>query len=56
MIHAELRPPTTFPLDSGSLSLGVHSLRVVATQQDGMSASTTVNFSIGGDVGLLNDH
>ncbi len=45
----------SFTLDSGSLSLGVHSLRVVATQGDGMSSTITVNFSSEGTIGLLNN-
>ena len=44
----------TFPLDSGTLSLGVHSLRVVATQGDGMSSTMTIDFSAEGTVGVLN--
>ncbi|MDA4113260.1 MAG: protease pro-enzyme activation domain-containing protein [Thaumarchaeota archaeon] len=45
----------TFPLDSGSLSLGVHTLKVVATQTDGMSASTTVSFSAEGRLVVVNN-
>jgi hypothetical protein len=44
----------TFPLDSGTLSLGVHSLRVVATQGDGLSSTMTINFSAEGTIGVLN--
>ncbi|MGA2199247.1 MAG: protease pro-enzyme activation domain-containing protein [Nitrososphaerales archaeon] len=44
----------TFPLDSASLSLGVHTLRVVATQQDGLSASMTVSFSAEGSLAGVN--
>ena len=45
----------TFPLDSASLALGVHTLRVVAIQQDGMSASTTVSFSTEGALAGVNN-
>ena len=44
----------TFPLDSTSLSVGVHSLRVVAAQQDGMSASATISFSAEGNLASVN--
>ncbi len=44
----------TFPLDSASLSVGVHSLRVVAEQLDGMSASTTIGFSSEGKLAMVN--
>jgi subtilase family serine protease len=43
----------TFPLDSASLPLGVHTLRVVATQQDGISASATVSFSTEGGLAAV---
>jgi hypothetical protein len=45
----------TFPLDSASLALGVHTLRVVAIQQDGLSASTTVSFSTEGGLAGVNN-
>jgi hypothetical protein len=45
----------SFPLDSASLSLGVHTLSVVATQQDGLSASTAVSFSTEGRLTAVND-
>ncbi len=45
----------SFPLDSGALSLGVHTLSVVATQQDGMSSSTTVVFSAEGKLAAVNN-
>ncbi|MGD0638979.1 MAG: hypothetical protein ABSA72_13165, partial [Nitrososphaerales archaeon] len=53
VIH-ESQSSYTFPLDSGALSLGVHSLRVVATQADGMSSTMTINFSAEGTIGVLN--
>ncbi|MGA2664484.1 MAG: protease pro-enzyme activation domain-containing protein [Nitrososphaerales archaeon] len=46
--------PYAFALNSGSLSLGVHTLTVVATQQDGLSASSAVSFGAEGKLGGLN--
>ena len=47
-----------FPLDSASLSLGVHTLSVVATQDDGLSSTVAVSFSSEGTlsstIGSLN--
>lgn len=44
----------TVPLNAESLSPGVHALDVVATQQDGMSGSTTVLFSSEGKLAAIN--
>jgi len=38
----------SFPLDSATISVGVHTLEVVATQQDGLSSSSSVYFSTDG--------
>jgi len=40
----------TFPLDTATLSDGVHTLAVTATQQDGLSTSTATSFSTGSQI------
>jgi hypothetical protein len=43
----------TFPLNYASLSLGVHTLRVVVVQQDGLSTSSTTSFSTLGNLATI---
>jgi len=45
----------SFPLDSASMSVGVHTLEVVATQQDGLSSSSSVSFSTDGPLVAANN-
>jgi len=44
-----------FPLDGISMAVGVHSLEVVAAQQDGLSSSTSVYFATDGPLVAAND-
>jgi subtilase family serine protease len=43
----------TFPLNYASLSLGVHTLRVVVVQQDGLSTSSATSFSTLGNLATI---
>jgi hypothetical protein len=45
----------SFPLDSATMSAGVHTLEVVATQQDGLSSSSSVYFSTDGPLVAANN-
>ncbi|MDA4136086.1 MAG: protease pro-enzyme activation domain-containing protein [Thaumarchaeota archaeon] len=47
--------PYTFPLGAASMSVGVHTLEVVAAQQDGLSSSSSVYFSTDGPLVAANN-
>ena len=51
----QLNGAYSVPLDSANMSVGVHSLEVVATQQDGLSSSSSVYFSTDGPLIAAND-
>jgi subtilase family serine protease len=47
--------PYNFTLDAASMSVGVHTLEVVAVQQDGLSSSSSVYFSTDGPLVAANN-